>query len=242
MERSGGDIRISSGIPFPIFNWALQTRVSKSETDARIKATVRYFRDRGLPFIWGIFPSDNTADLRDRLLTAGFKREDAPAMAIGLNQLPRPSSSTGLEIAPVNTRADGEAFARTLNDGDFQAPAEIARSIPDLLRPSWSDSGPEPHLRCFVGYRDKVPVATSLRFLSDGVVGIYGVATIPEARRQGFGAAMTLAALEDGRARGYDVGVLIATEMGEPVYRRLGFRELYRVSQFEIPAKESLPT
>jgi ribosomal protein S18 acetylase RimI-like enzyme len=159
-------------------------------------------------------------------------------MAIDLNQLPSPSSSTGLKIVPVTTERETEVFARTLNAGDFQAPPEIARSIPDLLRPSWTEGGPEPHLRCFVGYREGVPVATSLRFLSDGVVGIYGVATIPEERRRGYGASLTLAALEDGRARGYGVGVLIATAMGEPVYRRLGFQELFRVTQFEIPARD----
>ena len=161
-------------------------------------------------------------------------------MAIDLNQLPRPSSPSGLKIVPVKTKGDMEVFARTLNAGDFQAPEEIARAIPNILRPSWSARGPEPHLRCFVGYRDGVPVATSLRFLSDGVVGIYGIATVPEARNRGFGSAMTLAALEDGRAQGYHVGVLGATAMGEPIYRRLGFQELYRVTQFEIPAEDSL--
>ncbi len=164
-----------------------------------------------------------------------------PAIAIGFDQLPSRSTPAGFKIIPVSTEDEAEVFARTLNAGDFQAPKEIARSIPALLSPSWSNSGPDPHLRCFVGFRNEVPVATSLRFLSDGVVGIYGVATTPEARKRGFGASMTLAALEDGYAQGYDMGVLIATKMGDPVYRRLGFRELYWKTQFEIPAEDSLP-
>ncbi|MGA8302358.1 MAG: GNAT family N-acetyltransferase [Thermoplasmata archaeon] len=132
-------------------------------------------------------------------------------------------------------------FARTLNAGDFHAPPAIADSIPHLLHPSLSPSSEEPDLRCFVGYRDDVPVATSARFLQDGVVGIYGVATIPEARRNGFGSAMTLAALAEGRSLRYGVGVLIATPMGEPVYKRLGFRELYRVGEFQLPPSPVVP-
>jgi predicted acetyltransferase len=63
------------------------------------------------------------------------------------------------------------------------------------------------------------------------------VGTVPEARRQGFGAAVTLAALRDARALGYRVGILHSSAMGFPVYQRLGFRELCRMSKFEWQAK-----
>ncbi len=231
------EIRISSGVAFPLFNWVLQARFSDSDADHHIEATIQYFRDQELPFVWGIFPGDRPEDLPERLAARGFAVERAPAMAINLDPLPPSVSPPGLVIEPVRTNEDSGLFARTLNAGDFQASPEIEQAIPSLLQPSFSTVEGEPHLRCFVGYQNGVPVATSARFLCDGVVGIYGVATVPEARRRGFGAAMTLAALEDGRALGYRVGVLLATSMGEPVHRRLGFRELYRVPQFEVRAQ-----
>jgi len=63
-------------------------------------------------------------------------------------------------------------------------------------------------------------------FLGAGSAGIYHVDTVEAARGQGFAAAVTSAALFAAREGGYRYGVLTASALGEPVYRRLGFREL----------------
>jgi predicted acetyltransferase len=60
------------------------------------------------------------------------------------------------------------------------------------------------------------------------VAGIFAVATIEAARGRGIGMAVTMAPLLDARACGYCVGVLQASEMGYPVYARMGFTEQFR--------------
>jgi GNAT superfamily N-acetyltransferase len=56
------------------------------------------------------------------------------------------------------------------------------------------------------------------------VAGLFNVGTLETHRRRGYGRAVSIAAMAAGRERGLVTGVLQATEMGEPVYRALGFR------------------
>ncbi|HEU4421172.1 MAG TPA: GNAT family N-acetyltransferase [Pilimelia sp.] len=57
-----------------------------------------------------------------------------------------------------------------------------------------------------------------------GVAGLYCVATAPDARGNGAGTAITLAALDDARRRGYRTAVPGAEAPAVSLYRRLGFR------------------
>ena len=58
-------------------------------------------------------------------------------------------------------------------------------------------------------------------FGATGWIGALGVA--PEARRRGLGRALTEAAIARLRERGAETVLLFATDMGRPLYERLGF-------------------
>lgn len=92
--------------------------------------------------------------------------------------------------------------------------------------------GDDSPLRYFTALQDGVPVATALLFLAAGVAGLYSVVTMPEARRQGLGGAVTLAALRDARSMGYRAGVLGSSEMGQGMYSRLGFVEYCKLGEY----------
>jgi acetyltransferase (GNAT) family protein/GNAT acetyltransferase-like protein len=69
---------------------------------------------------------------------------------------------------------------------------------------------------------DLAGVAAGAAFVATGWVG--GVAVAPERRRAGLGAALTEAVIAYLRARGAATVLLHATDLGRPVYERLGFR------------------
>ncbi len=76
----------------------------------------------------------------------------------------------------------------------------------------------------YIGIMDGRAVATSLRFSMNDVAGIYFVGTIKEYRKLGIGEAMTRKAVTDGIEEGCTRSILQATEMGRPIYERMGFR------------------
>jgi len=80
-------------------------------------------------------------------------------------------------------------------------------------------------------------VATALQIATDRVAGIYWVATIEDHRRKGYGEALTWAALEAGRELGCTMGSLQASEMGKPVYARMGFDHTTDYVYYERPTE-----
>ncbi len=56
---------------------------------------------------------------------------------------------------------------------------------------------------------------------------------LPNRRRQGVGAAITLAAAREARDQGYRVAALTAAPMGITIYQRLGFRAYCAFSTYE---------
>ena len=91
----------------------------------------------------------------------------------------------------------------------------------------------DPNLTYIVGRVDGKVVTTANPGISDGVNGIFGIATIPEYRRRGYGRAITWAAIE---VAPHLPAVLGPSEMAEPLYRDMGFRDFTSFRMWHRPA------
>ena len=79
--------------------------------------------------------------------------------------------------------------------------------------------------RLWVGWEGERPVSAASAFVAAGVNNVTLVATLPEARGRGYGAALTWrATLADPDLP----AMLLATDDGRPVYERLGYLSLFR--------------
>jgi predicted GNAT family acetyltransferase len=83
-----------------------------------------------------------------------------------------------------------------------------------------------PGVRCYLGEAGGQPVSTGLGVKLGSSVGIFNIATPPEHRRHGYGAAVTARAVADGLAAGARWSWLQSSPEGYKVYERLGFRTL----------------
>jgi hypothetical protein len=149
-----------------------------------------------------------------------------PGMALRPGELVEPPPAG--EVAPAESDADFAAVLGTLAEG-FGAPAALfepfvapgVRSLPGVRTYLVRDGGEV--------------VSTALGYVLDGTIGVFNVATPPRFRRQGFGAAATAAAVRGGLAAGAELAWLQASPDGEPVYRRLGFRQVVVHTAFTRP-------
>lgn len=103
------------------------------------------------------------------------------------------------------------------------------------------DTIDDPDIRLFGGFLDEAPVATSVAIRSQNAVGIYAVGTAESARRRGIGSAMTWAAVDAGREWGSRAAILQASEMGEPVYRAMGFGTVAGYVSYDEPRPAQRP-
>jgi GNAT superfamily N-acetyltransferase len=224
----------------PMFKGVWQTKLREQDADRAIDETIAWFQDRGAPyFFWWMGPTSSPGDLGRRLTKRGLldMAEQQQALASGIIQAEAGAPCMALELAHANEALPTAVPHDFVIDevrseadlADFKAVFVESYGIPEFAGQGWVDATQtigigQTAWRMFVGRLAGRPVATNMLFCGGGVASVYAVATLPQARGKGIGAAVTLAPLLEARQQGYRHAVLFSTEMGVRVYERIGFR------------------
>ena len=214
-ERVGPLLCINAGIGVSKFNVAV---VVDPVIDPRraLREAMEWYAFRGLNLRLDLRGKADGALLAASLLE-GFQywwRE--PLMS--LHPLPGTFGAIpGLEIRDVRTPEDQALYCQTdaeeYSDQTFQlAMVTMAAGMPGVTM--------------HIGLIDGAPVARSMAVVHGGLVGVHNVYVPPSSRGRGYGAALTAAAIEAGRAMGATAACLQATSLGFPVYKRMGFERV----------------
>lgn len=225
-ERDGV-VMIATGLPAAMFNVAFVLR-PPAEPAAAVKRAIAFFGPRGAPWLFrvreGVDPASESAAQEAGLRPAGA----LPVMVLRDAGLP-PASLPGLEVREVRL-ADLEAMHGVLAGG-FGTPPEFG---PRLVPPAALDAL---EARFYIGYADGKPAATAAMMRTGDCAGVYNVATLPGFRGRGFGEALTRAAVLGGAALGCTFSCLQASEMGQPVYERMGYEVVAHYRTFQLPGR-----
>ena len=212
-------------------SWVIYSRLDGADVDAVIAGEIAHFRALGQPFEWKHFDHDRPADLPERLVAAGFERaEDEQLLVLHL----------GAEGLPEGLN---EPIASTVRDGGVELIDDAVR-IAEVVWPehaAWLRTSlatelmeAPAHTRLFASYQDGRPVAAAWTRRTPGspFLGLFGGATLPEARGRGHYRALVAARARHARKIGAEVLWVDAGPMSAAVLMRLGFVRLAVTTPF----------
>jgi len=228
-------LRFLTEIGSPMFNGVARAHFSPSgDLIGKIEEQLAPFRERNLPAFWWTGLTTQPGDLDELLLEAGMEENfvDAPGMAADLSSLNEDAATLpGLHIERVSDTQTLHEWARAFN---------LSYGTPSFAGEAWVEAtsslgfGESLPWSLYLGRVQGEAVAVAILFLGAGVAGLYGIGTVPQARGQGIGTAITVAPLLAARDLGYRVGILHASDMGVDMYRSLGFKEYCKINRYVL--------
>lgn len=217
-------------------NGILRTHLRNQETsyvEKSIKRVLAYFREKQTSeFGWSLGQDSQPAEMGSHLEQHGFFKLEEENIGMALD-ITRMQSETldlpDLEIREIEDLA-GLAILRRMEIEGFGSSEELAQDYYEMY--AGVGFGPGTVWRHLFGWwKDEAVASTSLLFHA-GVAGIFGVTTVPAARRQGIASAMVQHAVKLAGLAGYRIAILSPTDMSERIYQRLGFREYTRICHY----------
>lgn len=238
LTRGGGSIDERDGIflyqspaPLPfLVNGVARTDPSVAAATV-LDAAAGVFGDRGFELLCLEGRDD---DLRAAAEAAGFQT-GSPDPLQHIARLPEP--------APGDHSAFDVRLAEDVVDvRDIVAIAQDAHTVykfpdaffPELFRVPESILAPD--VRAVIVSRQGAPVATAQAFLTGSTVYIGWVAVVPAAARRGLGWLATREAVAAGLSSGGKEAVLLASPMGAPLYRAMGFTDVGALRNAQAPS------
>jgi hypothetical protein len=204
-----------AGMPLPFWNRAVLEQPIAA-VDQIVPTLREFFGREGLPFLFdSAWP---TPDLRAH----GFALMGHPPLMVRPAGLALPPAPPELHIARVD--ADHAAdIERTLING---YPAEPMQPF-ERVRMFTPATFAAPGWQHFVGYVDDEPVVAGSSYVGDRLLRVENIATLDRARGRGYGSAITAATIAADLSK---PATLVASDLGRPIYEKLGFVAVARVS------------
>jgi hypothetical protein len=210
------DVAISCcGLPAQALNFGF-LKPPWSDLAATADWVRSWFAERKLPFRLTFRDPDTHRPAR-ALAPAGWRAsgDRTPGMTLAVpGAVPPPPAGLAIRVVDAPNLLVG--YRETAFRG-FGYPVAVA---PRFMNERLFDL---PQVRLFAGLIGDTVVATSMLVASGAVAGIYWVATLEGHRGRGYGEALTWAAVAGGREFGCRIASLQASQLGRPVYARMGF-------------------
>lgn len=207
---------VTPGLPETLMNIVMRYHSPQPVTIADVEGAIAPFRQHGLPFQWWLIRDDAPAGLREQIYTIGMRSwGGATMMYLALTgwDASYPSAPPGVSYSRVSTSPEQNAALHIVSR---------VFETPSFPMSRWTSENPA--FALYLAHWGNHPVATVAALPAGETIGIYHVATLPDARRRGIAGNLLLLALRDAQTAGYTTATLTATPEGQHLYTQLGFR------------------
>jgi GNAT superfamily N-acetyltransferase len=219
VEHDGDVLRwVAPGTQVSCIVWS---QLTADTADAAIAAQRAYFTARGTPAEWKYYDYDSPANLRQRLLAAGFEAGAKELMLVAetasiSNEVVLPD---GVRLEPVTDEAGVDALLAVRALAFDDPSPDLGPRLAEQLR-----AAPE-SLQIVVAMAGDEPIsAARIEFVSGTeFAGLWGGGTIPAWRRKGIFRALVAYRAGLAAARGYRYLQVDALPTSQPILERLGF-------------------
>jgi GNAT superfamily N-acetyltransferase len=203
-------------------NFIFYSNFEADEIEDQVTRVCSKIKSGELPNEWLIGPRTRPLDLGTYLEKHNFAiRYDMSGMAIDTGTIPiKVPVPMGVTIKVADNEPMIKLWADTVSNALWNGNAFEACLFERMIH--------DPDYRFYLAFLDGKAIASSMVLLSNHIATIDMVATLPEYRKMGIGTAMVIAPLLYAKEKGYELGVLQASQAGEPVYRKIGFEEYCR--------------
>ncbi len=218
VERAEGELIFGGRSAMPFLNGVMRERPDGDATGLLERARSFFFeRQRG--FVAYAWPGDPEIE-RAALALGMFPVLDRyPEMACRARMRPHAA-----DVRPVLDRDDALAYWE-ICDAAYPSLGFPERLFADAFEAE--DLLDREGVYAYLGYQDDHPVACASLWLAEGVGMVGWVASRPQARGRGLAEACTIAVTNRAFELGADVAALQASHMGEGLYERLGYEQIY---------------
>lgn len=218
-----------TGVPDAFLNVVFRTDLPPDHSGEIVDEALDLFRSRRVARLsWWVKTAGT--DVGRHLAGRGLRFDPGgTAMAADLRSDDDGRMPAGLEIVLVQDQAVLRDWIDVMRIG-FGLPDSSVQRLFELF----AAVALAPPMHTYLATLEGRPVATSQLFVGAGVAGIYNVTCLPDARGRGIGGAVTRAPLREARRQGCGLGILQASDLGYPVYRRLGFRDYGRLNVYQL--------
>jgi GNAT superfamily N-acetyltransferase len=207
----------------------LRARFAAERVEDRVAEVIDCFRHWDAPVRWVVGPTSWPPRLGDALQASGF---DAGQTWLGLARDlsldpsgPPPASGdagpAACRVARATTERELADWSAVGGHGDDGADAPSARTSA-LFAPE--NAGGEHRCRFYLATLDGRPVARCMSHVQGEVVGLHWLDVVPEHRGRGFRSTVARLAMDEARAAGARLAVLVAPATSQALAGRLGFR------------------